>query len=95
MEATNGDTVYYRVYHENGIQKHEVITKEKYCAAWNTYWEHRKEGEDSEYAFACMYSNLQGVPRKQKMIVKNVFYIDTLNTLSELVAESYLNEKNE
>ena len=91
--ATNGDTVYYRVYHESGVQKHEVITKEKYCSAWKIYWAKRREGEDSRFAFACMYSFLNGVPRKHKKIVKNVFYIDTLNTLSNLVAESFLNEK--
>ena len=91
--ATNGDTIYYRVYHENGIQKHEVITKEKYCAAWRIYWNYRREGEDSGFAFACMYAFLHGVPRKQKTIVKNAFYLDTLNTLSNLVAESFLYEK--
>ena len=91
--ATNGDTIYYRVYHENGIQKHEVITKEKYCAAWKIYWNYRREGEDSGFAFACMYAFLHGVPRKQKTIVKNAFYLDTLNTLSNIVAESFLYEK--
>lgn len=93
--STNGDTVYYRVYYEGALQKHEVITKEKYCAAWGVYWQNRREGEDSEYAFACMYSFLDGVPRKQNKIVGNAFYSDTLNTLSELVAESFLNEKVE
>ena len=93
--ATNGDTIYYRVYHENDLQKHEIITKELYCKSWDVYWEKRREGKDSSLAFSYMYSFLNGVPRKQNKIVKNAFYIDTLNTLSELVAESFLNEKTE
>ncbi len=92
--ATNGETIYYRVYHENKIQKHEIITKEKYCAAWKIYWSYRREGEDSGFAFICMYSFLNGVPRKQNKIEINAFYLDTLNTLSKYVAESFLNEKD-
>ena len=92
--ATNGDTVYYRVYHENKIQKHEIITKEKYCTAWKIYWSYRREGEDSGFAFYCMYSFLNGAPRKQNKIEINAFYLDTLNTLSKYVAESFLNEKD-
>lgn len=93
--ATNGDTVYYRVYHEGQFQKHEIISKEKYCQAWGVYWEKRREGANSETAFSCMYAFLNGVPRKQNKIVANAFYTDTLNTLSELVAESFLNDKTE
>ena len=93
--ATNGETVYYRVYHEGLFQKHEVITKELYCKAWSVYWKKRRKNADSLLAFRCMYNFLDGVPRKQNKIVKNGFYTDTLNTLSELVAESFLNEKAE
>ena len=93
--ATNGETVYYRVYHEGLFQKHEVITKELYCKAWSVYWKKRRKNADSLLAFRCMYNFLDGVPRKQNKIVKNGFYTDTLNSLSELVAESFLNEKAE
>ena len=93
--ATNGETVYYRVYHEGLLQKHEVITKELYCKAWSVYWKKRRKNADSLLAFRCMYNFLDGVPRKQNKIVKNGFYTDTLNSLSELVAESFLNEKAE
>ena len=93
--ATNGETVYYRVYHEGLLQKHEVITKELYCKAWSVYWKKRRKNADSLLAFRCMYNFLDGVPRKQNKIVRNGFYTDTLNTLSELVAESFLNEKAE
>ena len=90
--ATNGDTVYYKVYHEMRVQKHEVITREQYCAAWKIYWNLRKDGASSELAFSSMYAHLGGVPRKQNKVVKNAFYLDTLNTLSKVVAESFLNE---
>ena len=93
--ATNGETVYYRVYHEGLFQKHEVITKELYCKAWSVYWKKRRKNADSLLAFRCMYNFLDGVPRKQNKIVRNGFYTDTLNTLSKLVAESFLNEKAE
>lgn len=93
--ASNGETVYYRVYYEGQLQKHEVISKELYCQAWKVYWQKRREGEDSEFAFSLMYAFLKGVPRKQNKIVGNAFYSDTLNTLSKLVAESFLNEKTE
>jgi hypothetical protein len=90
--AMNGEMVYYRVYHEGQVQKHEVITKELYCAAWNVYWTKRGEGCDSLAAFSCMYSFLNGVPRKQNKVEMNVFAIDTLNTLSKIVADSFLND---
>lgn len=93
--AMNGETVYYRVYYEGALQKHEVITKDLYCQAWRVYWENRREGEDSEFAFSCMYAFLHGVPRKQNKVIQNAFYSETLNTLSEFVAESFLHEKTE
>lgn len=93
--STNGETVYYRVYHEGMLQKHEVITKELYCQAWKVYWDKRRDGANSVSAFSYMYSFLNGVPRKQNKVVKNGFYIDILNELSEVVAESFLNEESD
>ena len=93
--AMNGETIYFRVYHEGLLQKHEVISKELYCEAWDIYWEKRREECSSWYSYKCMYDFLNGVPRKQHKVEFNVFYIDTLNTLSKIVAESFLNEKAE
>ena len=93
--AMNGELVYYRVYHEGQFQKHKIISKERYCAAWDVYWTKRREGAGSLTAFSCMYHFLDGVPRKQCKVEMNVFAIDTLNTLSELVADSFLNEQTE
>lgn len=93
--ALNGETIYYRVYHEGQLQKHEIITKDRYCEAWKVYWEKRHSGYDSRAAFSVMYDFLQGVPRKQNKIEKNVLEIETLNTLSKLVADSFLTEKLE
>ena len=93
--AMNGEYIYYRVYHDGTLQKHEVITKEQYCAAWNEYWNVRRDGASSLTAFRHMYDSFNGVPRKQQKAEFNVFAIETLNTLSELVAESFLNEKTE
>lgn len=93
--AMNGEVIYYRVYHEGQFQKHEIISKDLYCEAWNVYWKKRREGANSLYAFSSMYHFLDGVPRKQNKVETNVFAIDTLNTLSELVADSFLNEEFE
>ena len=93
--STHGEFVYYKVYHEGPDQKHEIISKEQYCAAWAVYWDKRNDGYDSLAAFSCMYHFLGGAPRKQERITQNAFYLDILNTLSELVADSFLREKTE
>ena len=62
---TQGDVVYYKVYKYYGVQKHEIITKEEYSAAWAVYWEKRRNNESWAVAYCSMYSKLGGVPRKQ------------------------------
>lgn len=91
---SGGDFVYYRVYKYFGVQKHEIVTREEYSAAWRLYWEKRNQGYDSRAAYSCMYSAFEGVPRKQRRLEGNAFYIDTYNLLSELIAESYLLEND-
>lgn len=86
------DFVYYRVYKEFGVQKHEIVTKEEYSAAWGVYWAKREQGYDSRAAYSVMYNSFGGVPRKQRKLEQNALEGDTLNMLSELVAESYLSE---
>lgn len=84
--------VYYRVYKEFGVQKHEIVTKEAYSTAWALYWDKRRKGYDSRAAYSVMYNVFKGVPRKQRRLEQNALEGDTLNRLSELVAESYLSE---
>lgn len=86
------DYVYYRVYKDFGVQKHEIVTKEEYSAAWSVYWAKRECGYDSRAAFSAMYNAFKGVPRKQRRIEQNALYNDTLDLLSELVTESYISE---
>lgn len=93
--AMNGDFVYYKVYHDRGIQKHEIITKEQYCAAWAVYWDRRNQGADSLAAYHAMYSWLGGVPRKQQKIAQNGIYQDELDRLEEYATDSFLAEYGE
>ena len=90
--STNGEMVYYKVFHDGPDQKHEIISNEEYCAAWDVYWDKLKDGYDSRAAFSCMHRFLGGSPRKQARIVQNAFYLDTISTLSALVADSFLRE---
>ena len=85
-----GDIVYYRVYKYYGVQKHEIVSKEAYSAAWKVYWECRADGYNSRAAYQSMYNAFKGVPRKQTRIIGNAFHYDELNKLNEYVCESFL-----
>lgn len=87
-----GEIVYYKVFKRFGVQEHEIITKDEYCGAWKIYWDCRNKGYESGPAFSCMYNRLGGSPHKQHRIEQNGVNAEILNTLAELVAESYLGE---
>lgn len=89
-----GDYVYYRVYKYYGVQKHEEITREEYNFAWRQYFNYRAEhpDQDSRPAYAYMYGLFGGVPRKQRRMEQNAFYLEQLNTLYELASNSILEE---
>ena len=93
--AMNGEYVYYKVYKDRGVQKHEIITKEQYKAAWAVYWNRRNDGADSRVAYSVMYSWLNGVPRKQQKIATNGIYKTELDKLEEYATESFLAEYGE
>ncbi len=93
--AMNGDYVYYKVNKDRGVQKHEIITKEQYAAAWAVYWNRRNNGADSRAAYSAMYSWFGGVPRKQQKIISNGFYKDDLEKLEEYATESFLSQYGE
>ena len=94
--APVGDFVYYRVYKDYGVQKHEVITAEEYKMAWGYYfdWRAAHPDEDSRPAYSHMYSKFKGVPRKQRKIEDNAIYAKELNTLYELTTNSIMEEIN-
>lgn len=92
--ADNGEYVYYKVI-RGAEQSHEIITKADYSAAWAFYWDRRNDGDDSDLAFSRMYHWLGGVPRKQRRINQNAFYLDTLDRLEQYAAESMLAEYGE
>ncbi len=93
--AKNGDFVYYKVYKDRGVQKHEIISKADYSAAWAVYWDSRNNGDESRVAYRRMYNRFGGVPRKQRLIQQNAFYLDTLDRLEKYAAESFLAEYGE
>ena len=88
-----GDFIYYRVYRDDrDRQCYQQVEKEEYNKAWRVYWDMRNDGDDSELAFACMYSAFGGVPRKQAKPIKNAFHLKELNYLLDLVSTSIYNE---
>ncbi len=93
--ALNGEYVYYKVYKDRGVQKHEIIEKAEYSAAWAVYWECRNEEKNSGVAYTTMYNKFGGVPRKQRKVNQNAFYLDTLDRLEEYATDSFLAEYGE
>ena len=94
--APMGDFVYYRVKKNYGVQEHEIITAEEYNKAWKSYhkWRAAHPDEDSRPAYAHMYNEFRGVPRKQATIVANAINIAELNTLFDLASNSIMEELN-
>lgn len=97
--AKAGDMVYYRVYREylddysdDYIQKHDIVSREEYSAAWGIYWHYRRMDADSIYAFRIMYRRFGGVPRKQERVEQNALYANELDYLNTLVCDSFLTE---
>ena len=97
--AKAGDMVYYRVYREypdyysqDYIQKHDIVSREEYSAAWGIYWHYRRLGADSLAAFSIMYRRFGGAPRKQERVEQNALYTNELDYLNKLVCESFLAE---
>lgn len=90
------DFVYYRVFKEYGVQKHEIITFKEYCDAWKYYFEWRNEhpDEDSRPAYAHMYNRFGGVPRKQRKLEQNALHAEEVNRLFELVSNAINEELN-
>ena len=94
IDTIFGDFVYYRVYKDCGVQKHEIITKEEYSKAWKLYWDWRNAhpDKDSTPAYAHMYSKFGGVPRKQRKVQPIIWYKSDLDYILELAAASILEE---
>lgn len=94
--AQMGDFVYYKVKKHYGVQEHEIITAEEYKEAWKSYhkWRAAHPDEDSRPAYAHMYNEFGGVPRKQAKIVANAIHAAELNTLFDLATNSIMEELN-
>lgn len=92
--APMGDFVYYKVKKHYGVQEHEIITADEYNKAWKSYhkWRASHPDEDSRPAYAHMYNEFGGVPRKQATIVGNALYTAELNTLFDLATNSIMEE---
>ena len=82
-----GDYTYYKVFKKQGVQCHEIITREEYAKAWAMYWECKENGYDSSAAYSSMYNRFGGVPRKHSTIAKNGFYNDLIDWLCDLLIE--------
>ena len=76
-----GDFTYYKVFKIQGVQCHEIITREEYAKAWKIYWDCKELGYESGAAYSAMYNRFGGVPRKHSIIEKNAFYNDLVDWL--------------
>ena len=82
-----GDYTYYKVFKKQGVQCHEIITREEYAKAWAIYWECKANEYDSRAAYSSMYNRFGGVPRKHSSIEKNAIYNDLIDWLCNLLIE--------
>lgn len=87
-----GEFVYYKVYKDCGVQKHKIISKNDYSAAWSIYWECKERDYDSSAAYHSMYNRIGGVPRKQIRPMKNAIYSEDINRLYDMVCDSFVAE---
>ena len=76
--------IYYFAY--KGMQK--LTTREVYSQAWKEYWRDKENGFDSILAIKKMQLNYGGVARKQATPEANVFYLDKIQELCNLIQES-------
>ena len=90
--ARAGETVYYKVYKQYGVQKQEIITKEEYSAAWKVYFDCKKRGYNGLAARSVMYNAFGGVPRKQIRFEQNGIYEEQLNRMTDIVVDEVLKE---
>ena len=95
IDTIFGDFVYYRVYKDCGVQKHEIISKEEYSKAWKLYWDYLRDHPDctsTRPAYTHMYNKFEGVPRKNRRVNQNAIYNKEREKLVELATASILEE---
>ena len=90
--ARAGETVYYKVYKQCGVQKQETVSKEEYSAAWKIYFDCKKKGYASNAARSVMYNKFGGVPRTQIRFEQNGIYEEQLNRMTDIVVNEVLKE---
>lgn len=81
-----GDPVYYKVYKDRGVQKHEIILEEDYKKAWSEYFI-LKDRYSSSAAMRIVRNRLGGVPRKHNKVIGSAFTAEQYDTLARLSAE--------
>ncbi len=94
IDTIFGDFIYYKVYKDFGVQKHEIITKEEYSSAWRLYfqWREKHPDENSKRAYKFMYTLFGGVPKKRRRVQSNAFGKDKREELQNLAEASILEE---
>ena len=82
--VAKGEYIYYFAY--KGQQR--IVTREEYRAAWHGYWTLKDMGAESLEAISDMIYHYGGVARKQAKLEKNIFYLNKINYLVELIGDS-------
>ena len=90
----NGDFVYYKVFKKDGVQEHEIISKEEHGKAWKYYWDYRNAHpeQDSIPAYCYVRTKFGGSPRKQRRIEIQGWSKREADILYSLAADSILEE---
>ena len=92
---TCGDPTYFRVIWEDGKKRHEEVSREEYAKAWKIYWDCKNKEYDTAAAASAMMSEFNGFPRKQRKIEFNGIEKDTIEKLSELSLNAFIEEQKD
>lgn len=90
IATLNSEYIYYAINKlPNGEKTYTEISKEKYSKGWSIYW-NNEEVLDKGIAYIQMVHYIGGHPYKRPKIEQNAFYKKEIETLIELVNDTFL-----
>ena len=84
---------YFVIINQNGRKTYQETTKNAYNTGWKIYWESIEQG--SITAYFKMRTYLGGHPYKKYRIEINGIYKNEINTLIEIINESFLSQTSD
>lgn len=89
IHRNTGEYLYYFALHQN----QRFVEYEEYLKAWHEYWCDVDSGLRSREAIENMIWNYGGVARKQEKPTPNVFHLEEIQYICDLIQESIENEQ--